>query len=199
MPEECPAHHAKELRIWIGGDRRASEEFFEYTPWFTGVERMSLSEHGGFPLGHGGDPLWREPSSWRLPQSITSLAIEADVFTLVHLRDIMAQLPNLEDLSLSGHHIPVDKRALPGIGTALRGRFGGRLTLRHQYVREDVINMLLEIPSGLRCTEVRIDGAIKFLPLAVRVAEVCLETLVKLSYRAIVYCKSHPFSWSDWF
>jgi len=198
VPEECPAHYIREVEIWIGGDRRAPEEFFEYTPWFTGVERMAFVGRVEFPPGYAGDPLWREPSSWRLPQSVTSLNIETTLFTLVHLRDVMAQLPNLEDLSLTGCTMSKE-RWMRGIGAAPRGRFGGRLILRNQYVEEDAVNVLLEIPSGLRFTEVQIHCAAKFLPSAVRVVEEFGKTLVKLSYNPIVPCKSHPFSSSGWF
>ena len=41
----------------------------------------------------------------------------------VDTRDIVVQLQNLDDLSLAGHVIVVDKTLL-GIGTTLRGRFG---------------------------------------------------------------------------
>ena len=46
--------------------------------------------------------------------------------------DILAQPPNLDDLSMSG--IFMDSRELSGIGTVLRGRFGGRLLLHGGYI-----------------------------------------------------------------
>ena len=35
-----------------------------------------------------------------LPQSVTSLVIKTDVFTLMEIRELLEQLPNLDDLSL---------------------------------------------------------------------------------------------------
>ena len=186
VPEESPAHHVRDLSIRIGGSRPVPEKFFEYTEWFSNVERLYL-------LGHGGVWPYQESSLWRLPQSATSLIIDADVVTLVQVRDIMAQLPNLDDLSLSGFLVPVDGDLLPGIGMTLRGRFGGQLLLRGGYIGRNVINMLLEIPSGLRFTEV-IQCTLGCLPSAVRVVEACSETLVKLSHTLPAHCKSHLLS-----
>jgi len=67
-------------------------------------------------------------------------------------RDIMAQLPNLDSLSLSGVLVPVDKTRLVRIGSLLKRRFGGRLQLNQGYAGRDALNMLLEIPIGLRFT-----------------------------------------------
>ena len=195
VPEESPAHYVRELLVWIGGDRRAPEQFFEYFPWFTKADKLSLLGRGGVPLGYGAGPEWRGPSSWRLPQFVTSLTIDTGVLTLEHIRDIMAQLPNLDDLSLVGHHVPVEGRTLLGIGSTLRGRFGGQLSLLSGYVEKEVLNMLSEIPSGLRFTTVQIRCCWgEDILLAVSVAEACCKTLTKLSYKANAFCESHTFS-----
>ena len=188
VPDESPAHHVRDLRVWINGNRCCvPEKFFEYTPQFTGAERMEL-------VGHMGPMLLLRPSYWKLPQSITSLTINTNAVTLVQVRDIMAQLSNLDDLSLYGSLVAADRREFPGIGTVLTGRFGGQLTLEDEYVGEDVVNMLLDIPSGLRFTEVRIHCMTGHLPSAVPLAEACCTTLVKLSYSVASKCESHPFS-----
>jgi len=186
VPKEGPAHRVREIRAWIGFGGTTPEKFFEYLPWFTNVDRISF-------LGYGGGPLLRGPSSWRLPKSITSLTIDTGVVTLVQVRDIMAQLPNLDDLSLSGSFAAVHRRELLGIGTDLRGRFGGKLMLWGQYADEDTINMLLEIPSRLRFTEVRIYCARERLLSAVRLVEACCKTLVKLSHKVTFHRKLHSF------
>ena len=121
-----------------------------------------------------------------LPPSITTLAVDTDAITLVQVRDVIVKLPNLDNLSLSGSPAAVDRRELPGIGTVLRGRFGGKLTLCNQYADEDVINMLLEIPSGLHFTEVQIHCMNERPPSTVRLVEACDETLVKLSHTIAV-------------
>ena len=192
VPEESPAHHVRKLYVWVAGYDPVPEKFLEFTPWFPNVEKMTFS-------GFGGDPLLIAPSLWGSPQSVTSLNIDYSKITLIQLRDLMAQLPNLDDLSLSGYFVPVDKRELVGIGTVLRGRFGGRLIRTLNGDDKDVIDMLLEIPSGLHFTEVRLDGSSKGLPSAIRLAEACGKTAVKLSHWIESYGNSRHFSWSGWF
>jgi len=190
LPEESPAHHVRELRVWIGGYSRVPEKFFKYTPWFVNAERMFL-------LGNGGVPPLRTPSLWRLPQSVTSLTVNTSVVTFVQIRDIMAKLPNLDDLSLSGYPIPDPRRALVGTGTALKGRFGGKLLLRNDCADNDVMNMLLEIASGLRFTAVHIRCEGECLLTAIRLVEACSKTLVKLSFMITYHGKYHSPSWSS--
>jgi len=187
LPEKSPAHYVRELRVWIGGHSRVPEKFFKYTPCFVNVERMFL-------LGNGGVAPWRTPSIWRLPQSVTSLTINTSVVTLVQIRDIIAQLPNLDDLSLPGYLIPDAGRALVGIGTTLKGRFGGKLLLRNDCADNDVMNMLLEIPSGLHFTAVHIRCGGECLLTTVRLVEACGKTLVKLSYMVTFHGKYHSSS-----
>jgi len=124
---------------------------------------------------------------------VTSLIIRANVVTLVQVRDIMVQLPNLDNLSLLGD-LPVDGRESPGIGAVVRGKFSGRLILVNGYNEEDIINMLLEIPSGLRFTEVQLKWSLKGFPSLVRLVEACGKTIVKLSHRVETYGKSHHSS-----
>ena len=135
-------------------------------------------------------------SFWRLPQSVTSLAIDVDKITLVQVRGIMAQLPNLDNLILSASksHARVDREESLGIGTVLERRLGGSLILYDGCVNEDVVNMLLETPSGLCFTEVQIHCfTSERLPSAVRLTEACGETLEKLSYKVTSQCEPHPF------
>jgi len=49
VPEESPAHHVRDLRVWIGGGNSVPEKFFEYIHWFTNVEKLSLCGFGGSP------------------------------------------------------------------------------------------------------------------------------------------------------
>ena len=144
------------------------------------------------PLGHGEFSPLGGPSLWKLLRSVTSLTINTGVVTLVQVRDIMAQLPNLDNLALSGSFAPVDRRKLVGIGTVLNGRFGGRLMLRDP--SEDVVNMLLDIQPGLCFAELEMYCARNRLPSwAIRLAEACGKTLVKLSHTVGFHCKSYPF------
>jgi len=187
VPEESPAHYVRDLSIRIGWDDRVPDNFFEYVPRFTDVDQLHL-------LGHMAPPSSLRPSLWKLPQSITSLTINTSVVTLVQVRDIMAQLPNLDNLTLMGTLVAVDRRELLGIGTVLRGRYGGKLKLCGGYVDKDFTDMFLDIPSGPRFTEAVIHRTCEDLPSAVRIAEACCKTLEKLSYPVMFKSESDPFS-----
>jgi len=185
VPEESPARYVRDLQVQIGWGDPVPGGFFEYVPRFTDVKGISL-------LGHMAPPSSLGPSSWKLPQSITSLTINSSVFTLVQIRDVMAQLPNLDNLTLMSSFVEVDRRELRGIGTVVKGRFGGKLKLCGEYVGKEVANMLLEIPSGLHFTEAIIHCTPECLPSAVRLAEACCKTLVKLSYPVAFSRESPP-------
>ena len=181
-----PARYVRNLRIWVGGEDNVPENLFELTQRFSNVEKISL-------MGHDGVPPLQRPLLWRLPQSITSLAIDTDTITLLQVRDVMAHLPNLDDLSLSGSLAAMDKRELPGIGTVLRGRFGGKLVLCDGCVHEDIINMLSEIPLGLHFTDVWIHCTGDRLPLVVHLAEACSKALVRLVMHLTFFTFPFPF------
>ena len=149
VPEESPAYHVKDLRFSLGGRCGAPEEFFKHTPWFTNAEKMTVTGNVMFPSL--GIPLFA-----RLPQSVTSLAIEAGKIDLMQMRDIMVHLPNLNDLVLSGTVVVRFRKLLPGLGTVLMGRFGGELRIWNGRTDEDFVNMLLEVPTGLHFTKLHI-------------------------------------------
>jgi len=110
---------------------------------------MSFLGYGVVPLGYGGLLLLLEPSLQKLPRSATSLTIVTAVVTPEQVRDIMAQLPNLDDLELSVFFAVTDQGELLRTGSVLNRRFGGRLILRSACVGEGTIEILLGIPSGL--------------------------------------------------
>ena len=193
VPGGNPARHVRELALLVGGYLSAPESFSKHTPWFTNVKRMFL-----YLLGRGGFQSSRGPLVLRLPQSVTSLTINANNDTLVRIWDILVQLPNLDDLKLSGSLAAVGRGPFPGIETALGWRFGGQLQLSEGLAHEDVMNMLLEIPTGLHFTEVKVHGTRDCLLSTARLAEACGETLVKLSNTVCFRCKSHPLSWPSW-
>jgi hypothetical protein len=149
-------------------------------------------------LGHGRFRLSWIPLLGRLPQSLTSLTIETDTVTLTQIRDILVQLPKLDDLSLSGFLGMAERNALPGMGTVPRGRFGGQLRLVNGHADRDVMNMLLEVPTGLHFTEVHVRGTHESFLSTVRLTEACGRTLVTLSYAVSIVGKSHPWSSQRW-
>ena len=128
----------------------------------------------------------------RLSQSVTSLAISADSINALQIRDILEQLPNLNGLSLSGSLVTMDRDLLRGIGTVLRGNFDGQLRLLKRHAIPDVMNMLLEVPTGLHFSEVDVLCTHECLLPTVRLTEACGENLIKLNYSVDSFCKSHP-------
>ena len=182
--EESPAHYTKDLSLSLGGCHAAPEEFFRRTQRFTNVKKLTVSGTQGL------QPVWI-PSFGRLPESVTSLTIDTDIATLLEIRDLMVQLPNLSDLTLSGSLHGMDEDRLRGIGTVLRGEFGGQLRLPRLRRNADphVINMLLEIPTGVHFTEVYIACVYDCLPSTVELTEACGKNLVKLTYSVDDYSK----------
>ena len=189
VPERSLAHLVRELTLSLGGRHAAPEEFFRHTQWFTNVEKLTVSGIQGF------QPVWIPPFG-RLPESVTSLTIDTDIVTLLEIRDLMMQLPNLKDLAFSGSLHKVGRDGLRGIGTVLRGGFGGQLRLLRlkRHADTDVMNMLLEVPTGLHFTEVHTIAVNDCLPPTARLTEACGKNLVKLTYSVDDHCKSIPIS-----
>ncbi|KAF9645585.1 hypothetical protein BDM02DRAFT_3119989 [Thelephora ganbajun] len=145
VPKEDPAHYVRKLRLSFGGCHDVPREFFKHTQWFVNVERMVLE---GYEFNHP----FKMPLFTRLPQSVTSLEIFALRIDLVRVWDVMAQLPNLDDLRLRGDVVE-DGKLWPGLGTALKAKFGGKLELYGEHTDEGVVDILLEVPTGLHFTE----------------------------------------------
>ena len=188
IPERSPAHLVRHLTLSLGGCYAAPEEFFIHTQWFTNVEKMTVLGIQGF------QPVWI-PSFAKLPQSVTSLTIDTDIVTLLEIRDVMQRLPNLNDLTLSGCLLKLEMDRLRGIGAVLRGRFDGQLRLFRlkRSAEADVMNMLLEVPSGIHFTEVHIFSVYECLLPVVKLAEACGKNLIKLTYSVDLFGKFHPF------
>lgn len=182
-PEKSPARHVRALRVALGGCNHVPHAFSECIPWFSNAERITLSGNGGFYR------VW-VPSSARLPQSVTSLTVDTDGATLVQIRDVVSQLPNLDNLSLWGTLLGADRRASPGVGASLRGRFRGQLRLLKGCAYTNVTDMLLQVPTGLHFTEVEVRCRYESLLSTVRLAEACGKNLVKLAYLVSTYGKS---------
>ena len=97
-------------------------------------------------FGRGGLLLSRIPSLGRLPRSVTPSTVDIGTVSLVRIRDILAQLLNLDDLSSPESLTVVDRNTLLGMGTNLRGRLGGQLRPLNGYVDKDIMNAPLEPP-----------------------------------------------------
>lgn len=178
IPDQSPAYHVRELTLELGGHYYVPDEFFNRIQWFRNLRKVAMSS------GRGNDWWWIPPSG-RLSESVTSLTIVSDMaLTVPRIRDVMVQLPNLTDLSISGSLLRVGKDKLEGIGTALRGKFCGRLQLHGKLGRSymDVVNALLEVPTGLNFTELDLHSIREGLVPTVRLTEACRKSLVKFSY-----------------
>jgi hypothetical protein len=192
VPKKSPAHYVRDLHFSLGWPSNAPRGFSEHTPWFTNVEAMTLSEQGGFL------PSWI-PSLGRLPRSVTSLTINVATVSLARVRDVLVQLPKLDDLWMSGSLVVPDVYPLAGIGAVLRGRFRGQLCLFNGHADEDVMNMLLEVPTGLHFIQMCICGTHESFLSTVRLVEACGKTLVQLRYTLFIHGKFCPFSQSSRF
>ena len=185
VPEESPAYYVRALHISIEGINWFPDEFFEHAPRFTNVRKLSL-------FGGKDCLVSRLPSLWKLPESVTSLTIDAsNGVSLVPILDSMARLPNLDDLSLRGRVISADSSALPGIWMVPRRRFGGKLELRDVYL--DHISILLELLTGSQFSKVEVDCTREHIPSVIRLVEACSKTIVKLSLNVRFGGKYHPF------
>ena len=185
VPERSPAYHVRELSLELGGHYYVPDEFFNRIQWFRNVRGVTM-------LSGRCNDWWWIPPSGRLSESVTSLTIVSDAaLTIPRIRDVMVQLPNLTDLSISGSLLRVGKDRLEGIGTALRGKFRGRLQLHGKLGRSymDVVNALLEVQTGLNFTELDLQSIREGLVSTVRLTEACEKSLVKLSYTIDHYGK----------
>jgi hypothetical protein len=113
VPEESPAHHVRDLRFSTGGCQGTPPRFFvvygREEDDLVGAQRVSVVADTFF----GG-----------LQQSVTSLTIDIAAIALTQIRDVLMQVPSLDDLSLSGFLDTVERNTLPGMGTVLRGGGG---------------------------------------------------------------------------
>ena len=185
VPEESPAYYVKDLRFSLGAHFGGPKEFVEHTPWFTNAEKLTVTVDTAFrPIDI--------PFFARLPQSPTSLTMEALSCQneFVHMLDVMAQLPNLENVTVSGNFVV--RVGKPRPATAPRGRFGGELRIRNGQTEKSFVNLLLEVPTGLHFTKIHVHPDCACLLQTVRLVEACCETLVELTYMGSILGKSSP-------
>jgi len=179
------SHHVRDLRVRTGGIQWFPDEFFAHAPRFANVRKLSL--FGG--VDYLGSQL---ASHWTLPESVTSLAIKAITgVSVVAIWDIIARLPNLDDLMLWGSFIPMDRSALLGVP---RGRLGGELVLCNVCGEGAEKKLLLDILTGFPFSKVEVRCAREHIPPVIRLVGACSKTIVKLSLDVIFGGKYHPFS-----
>ena len=104
----------------------------------------------------------------------------------------MAQLPDLDDLTLSGYLIPMARISFQGSEQPLCADSVDDCYSATDMLARMSTSWLLEVPPGLRFAEVDVYCTRKHLPLAVRPAQACDKTLLKLLHTVIFYGRSHP-------
>ena len=144
----------------------------EYMPYFSHVRDLTLI---------GGRCETRDwiPSIGRLPPSIRSLTMKFAFVTNAQVLEIMEQLPDLDDLSLSTFK---GAGLTPEAGQILRGRYSGKLDL---LLMEDfhagIVRSLLKAPEGLGFKSIKaLCNAGDDFPVYVDLVASCRDTLVNL-------------------
>ena len=187
-PEDSPAGHVRDLSFcFIQPD--VGINFADRFLYFSNVQKLTLigrtAADPGFISGLG-----------QLPPSIRSVDITFSKILTVHIISMMQQLPNLENLSLMstdwGGLIP------PGTGKLLQARLSGKLRLRRQLANRDLLNMLMEIPTGPRFAEVEIrDARMDCFPATLKLVRACQDTLTKLHFSILVLGTSPPSLYTE--
>jgi hypothetical protein len=137
-PSVSPAAYTCEMRIHLASDATPTH-LAEYMPYFSNVRDLTL-------IGGGCENREWVSSIGKLPTSVRSLTMKFVSVTNAQVFDVMEQLPNLDDFSLStfkGGDFPA------GAGEILRGRYGGKLELLVEDFHASIVRSLLEAPEGL--------------------------------------------------
>ena len=186
VPAQSPTHYVRDLRFSTS-TFTLPRVISKYTPWFTNVEKVSFFGEGMFDIV---EPVWTPA----LPHPVTSLTFGPEMTTTdpVRIQDTKVRLSvsdNADDFLLYGGLARVGRRTLLEVETILGGEFGGELRLFGKHVVGGVVDVVLEIPSGLHFTHLEVRSRHECLLSTVRLAEACSKTLVRLSYRVSFHCK----------
>ena len=169
-PLTSPAEYTREIRIHLVSD--APPQLAEYMSYFSNVRDLTLV--GGRCENHE----WIS-SIGKLPTSIRSLTMKFVSVTNTQVLQIMGQLPNLDDFSLSTFK---GSDFLDGAGEVLKGRYGGKLELLlMDDFHASIVRSLLEAPEGLRFKSVKaFCNAGDDFPVYADLVAACQDTLTDL-------------------
>lgn len=187
VPEQSPAHHVRNMCLSVGGYYVPPGEFFRRIQWFTNVKKVTVQGKEMF------DGCLEIPLYAKVPQSVTSLTIEARVMGLELMRDVVVQLPDLDHSSQSGSSTTESRKSLRRLGAAIRVGFGGRPRLRDESTDDEVLNMLLEVPNDLHLTEVCVYADRDCHLSTVKLAKAGRKAFAMLSYGGSIHGESCPF------
>jgi hypothetical protein len=176
-PEGSPAGHVRDLSFcFIQSD--VPIDFADRIPYFSNVRGLTL-------IGR----VATEPSFitalGQLPPTTRSVDITFSKLLPTHIVSVIQQLPNLENLSLMSAEW--DGAIPAGTGKLIQSRLNGKLRLRRKFAHSDILNMLMEVPTGPQFAEVEIrDASMNCFPAALRLVRACQDTLTKLHFSTIV-------------
>jgi len=182
-PKDSPAGHIRDLSFcFIQPD--VPIDFADRIPYFFNVQKLTL-------IGRAATDPGFISALGQLPPSTRSVDITFSKVLNKHVVSVMQQLPNLENLSLMsmewGGPIP------PGTGKLIQGRLSGKLRLRRRFAHHDLLNMLMEVPTGPQFTEVEIrDARMDCFPATLKLVRACQCTLTKLHFSALILGNSSP-------
>lgn len=158
------------MRIHLASD--TPTQLTEYMPYFSNVRDLTL-------IGARCENREWVSSIGRLPTSIRSLTMKFVSVTNVQVLEIMEQLPNLDDFSLStfkGAGFSAEA------GEILRGRYSGKLDLRlMEDFHASIVRSLLKAPEGLGFKSVKaLCNTGEDFPVYVDLVTTCRDTLSEL-------------------
>ena len=176
-PEDSPARLVRDLSFCFM-EPDVPIDFADRIPHFSNVRKLTLigltAIDPGFIHALG-----------QLPPSTRSVGITFSEVLTTHITSVMRQLPNLDDLSLMSHKwggpIP------PGTGKLIQCKLNGKLRLRRQSAHQDLLNMLMEVPTGPQFAEVEIrDARMECFPATLKLVMACQDTLTRLHFSTLV-------------
>jgi len=182
-PEDSPAVHVRDLSFcFIEPD--VPIDFADRIAHFSNVRKLTLIGRTAIDPGF-------ISALGQLPPSTRSVDITFTEVLTTHITSVMQQLPNLDNLSLMstkpGGPIP------PGTGKLIQCRLSGKLRLRRQLAHRDLLNMLMEVPTGLQFAEVEIrDVWMGCFPATLKLVRACQDTLTKLHFSTLVLGTPFP-------
>ena len=184
-PEHSPAGHVRDLSFcFIQPD--VPINFADRMLYFSNVRGLTL-------VGRvATDPSFISALG-PLPPTTRSVDITFSRVLTAHIVSVIQQLPNLDNLSLMsaewGGAIP------PGTGQLIQSRLSGKLRLRRKFAHCDLLNMLMEVPSGPRFAQVEIrDASMNCFPASLKLVSACEDTLTKLHFSTLVQGSSLFFA-----
>lgn len=176
-PQDSPAGHVRDLTFRFL-QHNVPIHFADRIPYFHNVQQLTL-------IGRlATDPSFISALG-QLPPTTRSVDITFSKVLTAHIISVIHQLPHLDNLSLMseewGGAIP------PGTGNLVQSRLSGKLRLHRKSARCDLLDMLMEVPTGPQFAEVEIrDASMNCLPAALKLVRACRSTLTKLHFSTLV-------------